>query len=53
LNQHGGVGNATSWSRMQRHLEYCLPAVGCYANTYPWVLLKLRFNGGYGYDGHA
>lgn len=53
LNQRGGVWQPKSWSKMQRRIEYCVPVGGCYATTYPWVLLKIAYYGKRGYDGHA
>jgi len=53
VNQKSATGSYTGWSRIQRHLEYCVVKYGCYANTYPWPKITIKANGTYTYKGKA
>jgi len=54
LSAHqAGTGSPAAWSHLQRHIEYCVAQVGCYANTYPWSKITVYGGGGSRYTGSA
>jgi hypothetical protein len=53
VDRAGATGGASSWSHMQRHLQYCILKYGCYSNNHPWSRIVVRGDDSYSYSGAA